>query len=69
MASSQVFLVLDFVGGGDLFHHLRMHKKFDEGVVRCLLRRPMLRQRLSVCLSVYLSLSCPLSPCFVVHQV
>jgi hypothetical protein len=26
--------VLDFVGGGDLFHHLRMHKKFNEDCVR-----------------------------------
>lgn len=30
----KVYLVLDFVGGGDLFHHLRMHKKFDEECVR-----------------------------------
>jgi len=33
-SSDKVYLVLDFVGGGDLFHHLRMHKKFSEECVR-----------------------------------
>lgn len=32
--TDKVYLVLDFVGGGDLFHHLRMQKKFPQECVK-----------------------------------
>jgi len=32
--ADKVYLVLDFVGGGDLFYHLKLHKRFSQSCVQ-----------------------------------